>query len=307
MSEASTQTGDRGKVGSGWLGNPVILFRLVIHLGIFVAFITVWEWASRTGRLNDLIMPGPSAIADAFYRMYFVTGEIYWHFFVTMFEAVAGFTIGGLIGLGLAISAALNLTFRRYIAPYAVALNVTPGIAVTPIFIAWFGFGWSSKIALGALIVFFPIFVNTLSGLLRVDRETQDLFRSLGARKSQVFFKLMLPDAAPMIFAGFKVAITTALVGAIVAEFSSATEGIGILMQRYAHRLDIAASIAVLLSMSLMGLLLYTLMEVADRRIVFWQHDDRLDPVGRRRRKRLMRLRGRGNTKHGGLSEAPRT
>lgn len=307
MSEVSTQPGARSTATLGWLGNPVHLFRLGVHAGIFVAFISVWEWASRTGRLNDLIMPGPAAIAEALWRMYFVTGEIYWHFFVTMFEAVAGFTIGGLIGLGLAIAAGLNMTFRRYIAPYAVALNVTPGIAVTPIFIAWFGFGWSSKIALAALIVFFPIFVNTLSGLLRVDRETEDLFRSLGARKSQIFFKLMLPDAAPMIFAGFKVAITTALVGAIVAEFSSATEGIGILMQRYAHRLDIAASIAVLLSMSLMGLLLYTLMEIADRRIVFWQHDERLDPVGRRRRSRLMRLRSAGTPKSEGLAKAPRT
>lgn len=305
MTEA-VQTGGGKAAKPGFMRNPLHLRRLAIHFGIFAAFIAVWEWASRTGRLNDLIMPGPSAIAEAIWRLYVVTGEIYWHFFVTMFEALAGFAIGGLIGLGLAIAAALNLSFRRYIAPYAVALNVTPGIAVTPIFIAWFGFGWNSKIALAALIVFFPIFVNTLSGLLRVDRETMELFRSLGAKKSQIFFKLMLPDAAPMIFAGFKVAITTALVGAIVAEFASATEGIGILMQRFAHRLDIAASIAVLLSMSLMGLLLYTLIEVADRRIVFWQHDERLDSVGRRRFRKLMRHRHTGNPKPGDLSQGAR-
>lgn len=279
-----------------YVAQPLFLRRAATHLMIFGAFIAVWEWAGQTGRLNDLIMPAPSAIAEAFWRMYFVTGEVYWHFFVTLFEAVAGFAIGGAIGLGLAIAAALNLTFRRYIAPYAVALNVTPGIAVTPIFIAWFGFGWSSKIALAALLVFFPIFVNTLSGLLRVDRDTEELFRSLGASKRQTFFKLMLPDAAPMIFAGFKVAMTTALVGAIVAEFASATEGIGILMQRYSNSLDIASSIAVLLSMSLMGLLLFTLMELADYRTVFWQHDKRLDPVSRKRRRRLMRLPARATS-----------
>lgn len=268
------------------LTDPVFLRRVFAHFGIFSAFIGVWEWAGRTGRLNDLIMPAPSAIAEALWRLYVVTGEIYWHFFVTFFEAVIGFLIGGAIGMGLAIAAALSLTFRRYIAPYAVALNVTPGIAVTPIFIAWFGFGWSSKIALAALIVFFPIFVNTLSGLLRTDRDTSELFRSLGASKARTFFKLMIPNAAPMIFAGLKIAMTSALVGAIVAEFASATEGIGILMQRFAHRLDIAASIAVLLSMALMGLLLFTFMEKADRQVVFWKHQDRLDVVSRKRRRR---------------------
>jgi NitT/TauT family transport system permease protein len=268
------------------LADPVFLRRTLTHFAIFASFIGIWEWAGRTERLNDLIMPAPSAIAAAFWRMYFVTGEVYWHFFVTFYEAVVGFIIGSSIGAGLAVAAALSLTFRRYIAPYAVALNVTPGIAVTPIFIAWFGFGWSSKIALAALIVFFPVFVNTLSGLLRTDRDTAELFRSLGASKSQTFFKLMVPNAAPMIFAGLKIAMTGALVGAIVAEFASATEGIGILMQRYSHQLEIASSIAVLLSMALMGLMLFTFMEVADRRVVFWKHQNRFDAVSRRRRNR---------------------
>jgi NitT/TauT family transport system permease protein len=286
MSAAVPMAG-RGQRVVARLTDPVFLRRLFTHVAIFSSFIGVWEWAGRTGRLNDLIMPAPSAIAEALWRLYVVTGDIYWHFFVTLYEAVAGFLIGAGIGAGLAIAAALSVPFRRYIAPYAVALNVTPGIAVTPIFIAWFGFGWSSKIALAALIVFFPVFVNTLSGLLRTDRDTAELFRSLGASRMQTFFKLMIPNAAPMIFAGLKIAMTSALVGAIVAEFASATEGIGILMQRFAHRLDIAASIGVLLSMAFMGLMLFTLMEVADRRIVFWKHQSRLDAVSNRRRRRL--------------------
>lgn len=275
---------------TGW-ASPVFLRRLAMHILIFVLITGVWEWAGRTGRLNDLIMPAPSAIGEALWRMYFVTGEVYWHFYVTMFEAVAGFVIGGSIGLALAIGAALNKTFRRYIAPYAVVLNVTPGIAVTPIFIAWFGFGWSSKIALAALVVFFPIFVNTLSGLLRTDRDTSEMFRSLGASKSQMFFKLMVPDASSMIIAGIKVAITTALVGAIVAEFASATEGIGILMQRYSHQLEIASAIAVLLSMSVMGLLFFTFAEVLDSTVVFWNSEKRLQAVSERRRRRIMAWR----------------
>jgi len=291
MSGASRQPG----IGTR-LADPVFLRRAFTHFAIFAAFIGVWEWAGRTGRLFELIMPAPSAIAVALWDMYVITGEIYWHFFVTLWEAIAGFLIGAGIGAGLAIGAALSVPFRRYIAPYAVVLNVTPGIAVTPIFIAWFGFGWWSKIALAALIVFFPVFVNTLSGLLRTDRDTAELFRSLGASRLQTFFKLMIPNAAPMIFAGLKIAMTGALVGAIVAEFASATEGIGILMQRHAMRLDMAAAIGVLVSMSLMGLMLYTLMEVADRRIVFWKHQARLDAVSRRRSRRLAGAAAIGGT-----------
>ena len=261
--------------------------RIFTHIAILVIIIGVWEAAGRAGLLNPLILPVPSKIWEAFYKLYFVTGQIYWHFFVTMFEALSGFFIGCAIGLSLAIGAALNATFRRYIAPYAVVFNVTPGIAMTPIIIAWFGFGWNSKIALAALIVFFPVFVNTLTGFLRVDRDAEEMFRSLGATKRKTFFKLMVPDSGPMITAGFKVAMTGALTGTIVAEFASATEGIGILMQRFSYSLDIASSLATLITMSLMGLILFTLMEVLDRTLIFWKHDARMFAVSAKRARRF--------------------
>ena len=260
--------------------------QILVHLAIFTVVIGGWELLGRTGQLNELIMPAPSAIGAAIYDLYIVDRVIYWHFFVTLYEGVAGFLIGSGIGIALAVGAALSPIFGRYIAPYAVVLNVTPGLAVTPIFIAWFGFGWSSKIAISALISFFPVFVNTLSGLLRVDQDAAEMFRSLGASKWQSFWKLMVPDAMPIIVAGLKVALTTGLIGAIVGEFVSATEGIGILMQRFSFRLDIDFSIATLLSMSLMGLLLFTVMEILDYRLVFWRHASRLADVSRRRARR---------------------
>ncbi len=264
------------------------LRRLLVHLAILAVLLGIWEAASQVGLLNPLIMPPPSKIAAAIYKLYAVTGQIYWHFFVTVYEALTGFVIGCLIGLGLAVGAALNPTFRRYIAPYAVVFNVTPGIAVTPIIIAWFGFGWNSKIALAALVVFFPVFVNTLAGFLQVDRDKEEMFRSLGATRTQTFFKLLLPDAAPMIMAGFKVAITGALTGTIVAEFASASEGIGVLMQRFTYSLDIASSIATLLTMALMGLILFTLMEVLDGVLIFWKRDSRMSAVSAKRARRFL-------------------
>jgi len=103
MSDAANRSG-RGPGFGARLTDPVFLRRAFTHLAIFSAFIGVWEWAGRTGRLNDLIMPAPSAIAEALWRLYFVTGEIYWHFFVTFFEAVMGFLIGGAIGMGLPVA-----------------------------------------------------------------------------------------------------------------------------------------------------------------------------------------------------------
>jgi NitT/TauT family transport system permease protein len=259
--------------------------RLLIHLAIFAVVIGGWELLGAMGQLNDLILPAPSAIGWAIIELYFITGKIWWHFFVTLFEALAGFIIGAGIGVALAIIAGLSSTFRRYIAPYVVVVQVTPLIAVAPLMIAWFGFGWSSKIAIAALVCFFAPFVNTLTGLLNVDPDAEEMFRSLGASKRQVFWKLMLPSSIPIIIAGLKTAMALALIGAVVGEFISASEGVGILMQRASFALNIAESIAVLLSMALMGIILYAAMEILDDYVVFWRRDARMQAVSRRRAK----------------------
>ncbi len=255
----------------------------VAHAGILILLLAVWEGLTSAGLISEFLLPRPSKIFAAIGQLYFVEGTIYWHFFVTMYEAVAGFFIGAAVGITLAVSSALNDTFRRYIAPYAIVLNVTPGLALTPIIIAWFGFGWSSKIALAAIISFFPVFVNTLSGLTQNDTDRMEMFRALGASRAQTFWKLRLPAALPTALAGLKIAMTTALIGAVVAEFTQATEGVGVLMQRYSFQLEMAAAIATLLSMSVMGLTLFTVMELLDDRVVFWRRDARMASVSKRR------------------------
>ena len=266
-----------------------VLKALAVHTITFVIIIGVWETLGRRGYLNPLILPSPSSIGTKLWDIFFVSGSIYFHFYTTLAEAVIGFFIGITIGISLAIAAAFNPIFRRYIAPYAVVFNVTPGIAVTPMIIAWFGFGWSSKIALAALVCFFPPFVNTLTALLRTDEDSTDLFRSLGASRRQYFWKLQLPEAIPTIVAGLKLALTGALLGTIVAEFVSATAGVGILMQRFSFRLQIDGSFATLLTMALMGLMLFTLMEILDNRVVFWRRDSRMRTVSKKRAARWNR------------------
>jgi NitT/TauT family transport system permease protein len=257
--------------------------RILPHLALFLAILALWELAVRTGLITSIIIPRPSAIMGAIIKLYITDRTIYPHFVITLTEAVTGFLIGAAIAIILAVWSSLSDAFKRYVSPYAVVLNVTPGIALVPIIIAWFGYGMGSKIALAAVICFFPIYVNTLTGLTQRDEDREELFRSVGASRYQVFRKLRVPAALPLMFAGFKIGLTTALIGAVVAEFAQATAGVGVLMSRFSFQLNMAASLATLLSMTVIGLLLFYAMEILDDRIVFWRRDTRMSAVSRAR------------------------
>lgn len=263
--------------------NQSLFSRVVPHLLLFGAIIAVWELAVRFGLVNSIMVPSPSAIGAAIVELYFVKGTIYKHFFITLTESVVGFIIGASIAIGLALGSSLWDPFRRYVTPYAIVMNVTPAIALTPVIIAWFGYGIGSKIALAAVISFFPVFVNTLTGLTQIDREREELFYSLGASRWQIFTKLRIQTALPLLFAGLKIGLTTALIGAVVAEFAQATDGVGVLMSRYSFQLNMGASIATLLSMTVIGLLLFYSMEFLDDRLVFWKREKRRTAVSRAR------------------------
>lgn len=259
--------------------------RALPHLLLFVLLVGLWELSVRIGLIQSIMVPSPSAIGAAIVELYFVKGTIYKHFFITFTEAVVGFLIGASIATALALGSSLWDAFRRYVTPYAIVLNVTPAIALTPVIIAWFGYGMGSKIALAAVISFFPIFVNTLTGLMQIDHEREELFLSLGASRMQVFRKFRIPAALPMFFAGLKIGLTTALIGAVVAEFAQATDGVGVLMSRFSFQLNMGASIATLLSMTVIGLILFYSMEFLDDKIVFWRREERRTAVSRARAK----------------------
>jgi len=279
-----SMTGVAQERGS-WLG------RAARHVALFLGVMLVWELASTYEIVDPLILPRPTAIAYSLMNMVLYQGTVWFHLGVTLWEAVAGFVVGSVIGIALAVAAGLNDTFRRYISPYIIALQVTPRIALAPIVIAWLGFGMMPKIAIGALICFFPPFINTLTGLLNVDEDAHEMFRSLGAKKRQIFFSLMLPNAMPIIMAGLKTAISLALIGAIVGEFISASEGMGVLMQRYTFSLNMASSFAVLVILTTMGYVLFLLMEWADNWLVFWRHDTRMTSISRKKAKAWDALR----------------
>jgi len=147
-------------------------------------------------------------------------------------------------------------------------------VALAPLIVLWFGLGITSKIVAAALICFFAVMVNTVAGLKSVDQDRVDLVRSLGGTRYQVFYMLRLPAALPFVFAGLEIALTFALLGAIVAEFLGAEQGLGMLMQSMNFSMDVAGSFSVLVVLAALGLTLNWIISVSRRRLIYWESND---------------------------------
>lgn len=249
--------------------------RYAVHAAALLAVIGVWILAAGQGWVSERILPAPGEVAESWWHLV-SEGILADHLGVTLWEVFAGFVLGAAGGFLIAVVASFWADFRAVVWPYMVGLQVTPRVAIAPLLFIWLGFGALPKIVLAATICFFPVLINSLTGLTLVDEDIDELFRSLGATRSQRFFRLALPGALPVIFAGLKTSISFALIGAIVGEFVSAQEGLGLLIQRFSFQLNSSAAYAVLLTLTVIGLALYGLMELADRWIVYWNRDDRL-------------------------------
>jgi NitT/TauT family transport system permease protein len=272
---------------------PPLLF-LAILIGL-------WELALAVDYVSESILPHPKDIVVSFYEL--VRSDFVWDdVAATLYESVAGFALGAVLGLALAIPSGLSPIMRQMLNPYAVALQVTPRIAIAPLIIAWAGFGYNSKIWIAAIIAFFPVYVNALTGILTVDEEAREMFRSLGASRWQTFTHLMVPSSLPIMFAGLKTAAGLALVGAVVGEFISAERGLGVLVQQFSSQLAISDAFAVILMLMFLGLLLYGTMEWLERATVFWLHDARLVARSRRRAAKAAKKLGHD----GGVASGPR-
>lgn len=257
----------RARHAAAVYGLPLLIFVLI--LGVWHAF-TVNETVSR------LILPTPWDVFESFYRL-FKPGGIGWpHLFTTFTEALLGFLLASVAAIAIATLAALSLPFKRAIYPYIVALQVTPRIAVSPILIAALGFGMLPKVVIAALVCFFPILINILTGLLSVGHNLEEMFRSMRASKRSFFRYAMVPSALPYAMPGFLTGISFALIGAIVAEFISGSEGLGYLIKNFSFLLNMGASYAVVFSLTLMGLVLFGLLTLLKPYIVFWESDKRL-------------------------------
>jgi NitT/TauT family transport system permease protein len=233
----------------------------------FILFIAGWEATVRIREVPAYILPTPSQVVAALATGY----RVYWsQLQVTLIEIVVGFGIGAagglLLGALLAQSRILEATFY----PYLVAFKAIPLLAVAPLFIIWFGFDIASKIAITALIVFFPVMVNTMMGMKAAEPQKIAILRSVGANGWQIFRMVKVPSALPDIFTGLEISIIYAPIGAVVGEFVGAQKGLGKQVLQQQAALEVAGVFAATAILATIGIVLYLFVRVLRRRVVFW-------------------------------------
>lgn len=248
----------------------------VAAVGIFLGILVAWDLVVRAGVVNSVVLPAPADVVVALGEL-LTADYLGGHVWATVVETVAGFVLAAVGGFVVGSLLVFFGGVRRAVYPYIVVFQTLPKVALAPLFVAWLGFGLSSKIGLAAAIAFFPVLINTMVGLQSVPADSVLLMRSLVASRSRTFFSLALPWALPSIFAGLKTSMTLALIGAIVAEFVGARKGLAVLIDTFSFQFQIDSVYAVLILLGVIGLLLYGLVELADRRIVFWREDPHHD------------------------------
>jgi len=253
----------RGAQGP-WIG------RSVASVLLLVLVIALWALASRTELFDPIIVPPPGDVLDGL-RQLLTSSFLLAHLWATTYETVLGFLFAALASVVLAVVLS-NFNFvREVVYPYLVVFQILPKVALAPIFIAWLGFGGASKVVLAAAIAFFPMLINTMVGLQSASEGSVLLMRSLVANRWQMFTKLTLPTALPYVFAGLKTSLTLSLIGAIVAEFEGAEFGLAVLLKSYSFQFQMGLVYAVLLILSALGLVMYGLIELIERRVCFWR------------------------------------
>jgi NitT/TauT family transport system permease protein len=223
---------------------------------LLAALLLAWEIACRTSDLSALVLPAPSAVAAALWKG-FASGYFWPHLGATALELLLGVAAGSALGFGSGVVLAQDTVLRRLLMPYVIASQVVPKLALAPLFVLWFGFGMTSTVVITALICFFPLMENTLTGLAQVPPERLELFRMLGATPAQTLWRLKLPTGLPAILAGLRVAVVLALVGAVVGEFIGASRGLGALIIATQGTMDTALMFAVLVLIAGLGLAVY--------------------------------------------------
>jgi NitT/TauT family transport system permease protein len=193
------------------------------------------------------------------------------HTVVTFSEVIAGLALGAFLATALGYGLAKSTTLERVLSPYIVASQSIPIVAVAPLLVIWFGPGRLSKVLICALIVFFPVLVNTVVGVRSVPEELHDLMRSLRATKSQVFLKLEVPAAMPVLLGGLKIGATLSVIGAVVGEFVGSDQGLGFLINLGGGLYDTPLVFVAVFTLVAMALMLYSIVAAAERRLLAWR------------------------------------
>lgn len=247
---------------------------ITIGIAGFLTLILVWKLAVTGLNVPPYVVPAPERVWAALMSGIWVSPSNQLGFYLPMWstlsKALAGFVIGATLGLVLGSLMAEFRPVETALMPYAFALQSLPKIAIAPLIVIWCGFGDGSKIAMAALLTFFPMMVNTFAGMRSADIDRIELMKALSASRFETYRLVKLPSAAPYIFAGLDMGIVYALLGTIVAEFLGAQEGMGVTITKMQAVTDVAGVFAALVVLGITGIVLHMIIRKAERSIIHW-------------------------------------
>ena len=234
---------------------------------VYIVLLALWEIGVRAFEVPTWILPAPTEIWEAAVLW---APELLFNSIVTLRETVVGFALALVLSVPLAMIIAFSARARRLLYPIVLALQSVPKVAIAPLVTLWFGINEWPKIVIVVLVCFFPILVNVVAGLESAPKGMLDLMRSLRASEIMIFRRLRMPYALPHLFTGCKVAITFAIIGAVIGEFVAAQEGLGYLILMSTSQSQTPLAFAAIIVLTLMGVVLFGAIEMVQRRVVGW-------------------------------------
>lgn len=238
----------------------------------FVLFFGAWELAVRVTNTPAFVIPAPTAIAGRFWEeLPMLLRELG----ITLVGASIGFVIGLVVGIAGAVIMVHSRLLERSLFPIAVVIKLIPFVALAPMLIVWLGYDVKPKILLAALITFFPILVNCITGMRAVDPLALEFFRSVGASRWEILVRLRWSSSLPYLFAALKIVVHLSVIGAIVAEYFGSRDGIGLVIMRTSESLRIQSLFATSLLLAMLGIALIVATNVLERRALYWHESVR--------------------------------
>ncbi len=286
MATADTMRAGSGTGDTVWVERDPLIDRIprpIAISGLVIGVIGLWWMVTHLGIVSPIILPSPAETgADLVFTGGNLVsgGYIFDAFITTTLTVVYAFLIAMGIGFFLGTLVGETKFGERAVMPLLVAVDTMPKVAFAPLFIAWLGFGISSKVALAAFIATFPIVVSTAAGLYAATENERFLFKSMGASRLQTLIRLKLPTGLPYLFTGLKIAAVGVMAGAITGEFLGGGKGVGALIRVSASQLNTPRVFSLIIYLSFLGLAMFMLVVWAQRTFVFWNKQDKVGGVG---------------------------
>src|SRR6516162_3036567 len=234
---------------------------------IYVALLLLWELSVRTFGVPSWILPAPTLIVTTARGW---APDLIYNSYITIEETLVGFLLALALSLPLAIMIAFTVVLRQLLYPILLALQSIPKVALAPLVILWLGVGTAPKVVVVILVSFFPILVNVVAGLEAVPKPMLDLMHSLKASEAAIFRRVRAPFATPYLFTGCKIAITFAVIGAVIGEFVAAQEGLGYMIIISTAQSQTALAFAAIILLTVISVVLFYGIELIERQLVTW-------------------------------------